>query len=236
MVHVVFLPGLLCTDLLFSHQIKNLPGNFSPDCFILPLGKTMEEISEIIWEEISGSVVLVGLSMGGIAAMEMYRQHPERILGMVFLDTNFRDEIKDVSDARFELVDLAGRTGPGEMSLKELLPVLVHTSLTGDPFIKRIVFDMAEKYGIDRISSHADALASRQNYSDILAEVNCPVLIIHGSDDKLCPVEIHKHMETIIPGSKRVEINNCGHLSSLEKPELVSIPLNKWLEEYFQAE
>ena len=233
MIHILFLPGLLCTEQLFSGQISNLPVEFSSDCIILPLGKTMEEISETIWAGISGNIILVGLSMGGIIAMEMYRQQPERILGMVLLDSNSYDEVKTVSEARWKLVDRAKEIGPGEMSLSLLLHSLVHFKNIKEPFIKRSVFEMAEKYGILRFISHAHALSSRQNYSEILTRINIPVLIMHGSGDQLCPVEFHKHLQTLIPGSRRIAIDDCGHLSSLEKPELVSEYLNKWLEEHF---
>jgi pimeloyl-ACP methyl ester carboxylesterase len=233
MTHIVFLPGLLCTEQLFSGQISNLPEKFASDCITMPVGRTIREISETIWSGVSGKVILLGLSMGGITAMEMYRQHPERILGMVLLDTNSRDEIEAVSEARLKLVDLAKSIGPGEMSLNELLRVLVHPICIEDPFIIKTVYEMAENYGIERLESHGEALSSRQNYSEILTEVSCPVLIMHGSEDQLCPMEFHKHIQSLIPGSRRIEINDCGHLSSLEKPEPVSEYLNNWLEEHF---
>ncbi|MDA3938004.1 MAG: alpha/beta hydrolase [Spirochaetia bacterium] len=233
MTQIVFLPGLLCTELLFSYQQENLAGNYSSKCLVLPDGITMEEISGVLWEGISGSVILVGLSMGGIAAMEMYRQHPDRISGMVFLDTNCRDEVEAVSAERYKLVELAKKIGPGEMSLRKLLPFLVHPSRTGDPLIRNAVYDMAEKYGLNRLRSHAEALSLRRNYSGTLGSVNCPVLIIHGKEDKLCPKEYHQHIKTLISKSRRIEIDNCGHLSSLEKHDLVSTHLNTWLSRYF---
>jgi pimeloyl-ACP methyl ester carboxylesterase len=95
------------------------------------------------------------------------------------------------------------------------------------------VYDMAEKYGLNRLRSHAEALSLRRNYSGTLGSVNCPVLIIHGKEDKLCPKEYHQHIKTLISKSRRIEIDKCGHLSSLEKHDLVSTHLNTWLSRYF---
>jgi pimeloyl-ACP methyl ester carboxylesterase len=38
----------------------------------------------------------------------------------------------------------------------------------------------------------------------------------------LCPVEYHELMAERIPGARLVIIKQCGHLSSLEQPEIVT--------------
>ena len=62
-----------------------------------------------------------------------------------------------------------------------------------------------------------------------LAEIRCPVLIMGGRDDGLCSPERHLEMHRLIPGSELVLLDNCGHLSPLERPAEVTAALKRFL-------
>jgi len=54
--------------------------------------------------------------------------------------------------------------------------------------------------------------------------------VLCGIEDKLCPIGIHKQMASMIANSKLVLIEECGHLSTMEKPEVVNEAMKEWLQ------
>ena len=50
-----------------------------------------------------------------------------------------------------------------------------------------------------------------------------------GRDDLLTPVALHEEMANAIPGARLVVAPQCGHLSPLEQPQLVTMNLVHWL-------
>jgi pimeloyl-ACP methyl ester carboxylesterase len=59
--------------------------------------------------------------------------------------------------------------------------------------------------------------------------MNIPVLIMCGSEDKLCPVERHEMMHNMISDSELKIINNAGHMPTLEQPIETTEVIKEWL-------
>lgn len=226
---VLFIPGYLCTAELFRYQVDHLPEGISGKVVDIPPLTTMEDIAQALWRNHPEPCILCGLSMGGIIAMEMIRQRPDLVQGLILLDTNAKSEGAEVSAARQKLVEEGRLIGPGEMSLKRLLPRLVHPDLTEDEELRSIIYRMAEECGMEKLEAHARALESRPDYSETLRRVNCPTLLAYGAQDQLCPADRHENIKSLIPHGQLAAIENCGHLSTLERPIEVSNALNEWL-------
>ena len=69
----------------------------------------------------------------------------------------------------------------------------------------------------------------RTCYLDFLRQIQCPILVIHGAQDRLVPVEWAKRAHKIIPNSELKIFENCGHLPPREKPEAFHLILSKFL-------
>jgi pimeloyl-ACP methyl ester carboxylesterase len=232
-IPVLFLPGLLCTGDLFKHQISRLPGGFKGQGCRLAPENSMELLAGKVWRETRGNPVLCGLSLGGIVCMEMYRQMPDRVRGLVLMDTNAMDENEAVSEERLRLLQKALDSSPGRVAGEFLYDKQVHPALRENISLKNRVIAMADEYGTDLFACHAGALSSRIDYSPVLGSIRCPVLILTGEEDRICPEEKQTHMESLIPGAERVRIPGAGHLSAMEQAEAVTITLNSWLMRYF---
>jgi pimeloyl-ACP methyl ester carboxylesterase len=64
-----------------------------------------------------------------------------------------------------------------------------------------------------------------------LAAIKCPTLVLVGDSDEPTPPDLAREMATAIPGAKLVVVAECGHLSTIERPQAV----NKSLIELMQA-
>ena len=56
-----------------------------------------------------------------------------------------------------------------------------------------------------------------------------PTLVIVGREDALTPPELAQEIANGIPGAKLEIIPDCGHLSTLERPEAVNRAMRAWL-------
>jgi pimeloyl-ACP methyl ester carboxylesterase len=85
---LVLLPGMMCDARLFLPQIAM----FSPNrpIAVMPLHgkKAMAGLARQVLDAAPPRFSLAGLSMGGIVAMEVVRQAPERVTRLALLDTN----------------------------------------------------------------------------------------------------------------------------------------------------
>jgi len=73
------------------------------------------------------------------------------------------------------------------------------------------------------------ALRNRPDQQDVLRTVAFPALILCGREDRACPVERHKLMHQLIPGSTLTIIEQAGHLPTLENPGDTNEALTHWL-------
>jgi pimeloyl-ACP methyl ester carboxylesterase len=63
------------------------------------------------------------------------------------------------------------------------------------------------------------AMRDRVDYSTSLHRINCPTMVVTGSDDVIIRAEDSRALADAIPGSRFITIPGSGHLSNLENPE-----------------
>ena len=78
---------------------------------------------------------------------------------------------------------------------------------------------MADDVGEAGLDRHLQLQATRVDLWPGLAQVDCPTLVVAAREDALCPVSKHEDMHRVIPGSQLVILDNCGHLSPIERPK-----------------
>ncbi len=67
---------------------------------------SIENISFEILRYLPTKFVLIGLSMGGILAMEIIRKVPERVMKIVLMDTNYKSETSEIKSRRLPQIQL----------------------------------------------------------------------------------------------------------------------------------
>lgn len=81
---------------------------------------------------------------------------------------------------------------------------------------------MARETGPEVFVLQQRAAVARPDSRSLLASVTCPTLVLAGADDALIPAERSTEIAAGIPGARHVVLSECGHLSTLERPERVS--------------
>ena len=171
---------------------------------------------------------LAGLSMGGYVALEMFRQARQRITRLALLDTSARADTPEQAQRRLGLIALAKR-GRFMGVTDALLPLLVHPTRLEDEELVVAIKEMARNTGRESFIREEQAIMSRGDSRPLLAEITCPTLVLCGRQDQLTPLERHEEMAAAIRGARLEVIEDCGHLSTMERPVEVNAALQRWL-------
>jgi len=168
--------------------------------------------------------------MGGILAFEIWRQAPERVTHLALLDTNPHAESADRQSMRLDQIAAAASGRLRELATESLKPIYLAAAHRDDDSLLSTILDMVMDLGPDVFRSQSLALRSRKDSVPTLRTITCPTLVMCGDEDRICPPAYHELMAAEIPNAELKVIENCGHLSSMEQPEVVTHELKKLLE------
>ncbi len=228
MIPLVLLPGMMCTAQLFSHQIacfsKERVVHFSP----LVEHDDVARLAEDVLKHAPIHFALCGLSMGGIVAMEVVRQAPERVRGLALLDTNPLAELDPVKQRRMPQIEKVKAGCLLDIMRDEMKPNYLADG-EGKAEILDVCLHMALELGSDVFIRQSLALRDRLDQSNTLRSVRVPTLVLCGEHDRLCPIETHQLMCELVPEATLSVVEGAGHLPVLEQPELVNRTLARWL-------
>lgn len=229
MTPLVLLPGMMCDARLFFPQIAALSGR----CAVMtaPMGgaDSMADLARQVLAAAPPRFALAGLSMGGILAMEVLRQAPERVERLALLDTNPRAELDAVKARRGPQMEAAKAGRLRDIMRDEMKPNYLVDS-PQKPAILDLCMDMAMALGPQVFLSQSIALRDRPDQQNTLRAYKGPSLVLCGRHDALCPVERHELMHGLLQNSRLQIIENAGHLPTLEQPEITTAALIRWLE------
>jgi len=171
--------------------------------------------------------ILVGFSMGGYVAREIVRQAPERVKALVLIATSARGDT-EVQRQRKEAV----AHKPDSVSFKGLSTAAVASSLHPDnagrqDLIARIQA-MGQRLGSDVF--RRQSLLERVDERHLLADINCPCLILAGEQDKLRSRAEVEELHDGITGSSFQVIEKTGHMIPLEAPDELVTVMRQWLD------
>ncbi len=225
---VLLLPGLMCDRRLWAPQIEALPQRtFVGDT---TRADNFPDMARDVLSTAPPRFAMAGLSMGGILAFEIWRQAPERVSHIALLDTNARADPPDRKSRRMQQIEeaLSGRLR--ELAIETLKPVYLAESHRDDDKLLGTIMDMAMNLGPKVFERQSLALKNRVDSVDTLDTIDCPALVLCGREDALCPVSFHELMASRIPGAKLVVVDDCGHLATLEQPDVVTAELEALFE------
>jgi pimeloyl-ACP methyl ester carboxylesterase len=197
-------------------------------------------------------VVLVGNSMGGLISMLVAARMPGLVQGLVLLDPALPAPLRALrSPVAVPMMAAYALPGVGERLRKNLRRRTgaratleatlrlcgVDPAALPDDLVRRsvaLVERQSDVAGMDRAflsasRSLAWTLARRATYEAAMRSVTAPVLLLHGDQDRLVPVEAARAVAGRHPGWRYVELEGIGHVPQLQVPEQVAGHLLAWL-------
>jgi len=225
---LILLPGMMCDARLYGPQLSAF--SHQRPLTVAPFGlhETVQTIAADILDNAPPRFALAGLSMGGIVAMEVVRQAPDRITRLALLDTNPKAEADAIAQLREPQIAKVRDGQLRAVMRNEMKP----NYLTDGPHMGQILdlcMAMAETVGPQAFVAQSRALQTRPDQQETLRHVRVPTLVLCGEDDSLCPLHRHELMHNLIPDSTLTVIKGAGHLPTLEQPDLTNEALAQWL-------
>ena len=218
----------MCDERIFSPQIEELSKNIEVTVADISNFSSVSELASDVLKKAPKSFSLLGHSMGGIVAMEIYSQQPKRIEKLILMDTNPKAELDEVKLKREPQIREVNKGKLLEVMRDEMKPNYLAES-ENKRSVLNVCMDMALTLGPDVFINQSRALQSRLDQQNTIQSIKIPVLIMCGSEDKLCPVERHEMMHNMISDSDLIIINNAGHMPTLEQPRETTEVLKEWL-------
>jgi pimeloyl-ACP methyl ester carboxylesterase len=229
---LVLIPGLLCDATVWPHQRAALEDVADVQVSDHGTLDSLPEMARAILANAPPRFAIAGHSMGGRIVFEVYRAAPERITGVALLDTGHHPLAagaageKEVA-GRFALLDLARREGMRAMAT-EWVQGMVHPTRLADTALINSILDMFESKTAEIYAAQTRALINRPDAGPVMSTIRCPTLVLCGHEDLWAPVERHREMSAAIPGSVLVDIPDCGHMCTMERPDAVNAALRSW--------
>ena len=226
--NLVLVPGLLCDDALWEHQSRYLSETTEIKIADLTRSETIFGMAEAVLAMAPEKFALAGLSMGGYVSLEIMRRAPERVTKLALLDTSPRSDSKEQSRRRHHFVQLTREGGFDEV-ISTLLSLFVHPDRMQDEQLCNNIKEMNRRVGAEIFMRHQAAIMGRPDSRNDLSKIKCPTLILCGRQDALTPLEVHEEMSSTIPKARLAIIEDCGHMTTMERPHAVTALLRDWL-------
>jgi 3-oxoadipate enol-lactonase len=205
------LEGFSATQTAVAIDARGYSGSWTkPDT--VSMARFAADTAAVIQAVGLGRAHVCGLSMGGIVALHLWRDHPQVVLSLVLADSwAWHPAAAAGQDARLAAIDAndmasLARTrmpavyGPGAAPL--LVRRGVETFASLDKSVYRAA--SADLWGVDMRS--------------VASSVTVPTLVLVGEHDAIAPPHLSRELAGLIPGAQLVVIPDAGHLPNEENP------------------
>jgi len=170
---------------------------------------------------------LAGFSLGGWVAQEIVVRAPERVQRLALIDSGagpIGAEMKVVMEK-----SRAAAAKDYDRLLDRMLPGAVHPSRLADRPLCDAIMAMLREVGAGTFQKHCTAAIGRPDWRDELQVYSRRALIVCGRQDQTTPPQQTEELARLLPRATLEWIEECGHLSPLERPEAVAGALRQWL-------
>lgn len=230
---LILLPGLVCDSATWGPQIQALSPRLR--CHVADYGlcDSINAMAQhVLHTAPSQTFALAGHSMGGRVALEVLRLAPHRVHHLALLDTGTHplpagDAGARERAGRMALLQTAERKGMRAMAALWAKP-MVHPAHHGTPVFEAVL-DMLARSSPEQYAAQINALLNRPDAAPVLPTIRCPTLVLTGREDLWSPPEAHERMAAAIAGAQLCIVEQCGHMSMLEQPEVVNAAFESWL-------
>lgn len=207
------LPGFGNSEVQDEHSISNMAQCVNAVLMHLKVNKCM----------------MIGHSMGGYVSLEFAKNHPEKLMGLCMFHTHPFADSEEKKKSRTKGIEFIKRHGH-ILYVRQLIPKLfAYDYSKGYPFeVNKLIYN-ASKFQSTGIISGLEAMRDRQDNSDVLKKIECPVQFIIGKKDIAVTLDASL-AQTHLPNISDIHVfNDIGHMGMFEAKSRTVKILKKFL-------
>jgi 3-oxoadipate enol-lactonase len=209
------------------HIVPDLPG-FGRTA--LSAGLTVDTMAEDVLKLLDRlaipRAVFAGLSMGGYVLFAAARLAPERMAGVILIDTRETADSADARRDRHEMIDKVNVEGTAEVISSMLPKMLTAGGMSHQEFVREVM----ESASPEGVSAALRAMAERPDSTAVLQSLTAPCLIVVGEQDPITPPTDAERMQSLARDGRMVIVPEAAHLSNVEQPDV----FNRHVEEFLR--
>ena len=179
---------------------------------------------------ITQPVVVAGLSMGGYAALAFYRKHRARVAGLILAATRAGADSPEGRAGREKAAATAREKGAAAIADAMLPKMFAPRTYTDKPDLVDRVRDIMAGTSVTGIVGALMGMRDRPDSTPLLAEIDRPVLIVHGAEDQLIPPSEAEAMHGQLRQSRLELVPAAGHLVNMEQPASFNAAVRTFLQ------
>ena len=222
------LPGLVCDETIWRHQVAGLSDHYDVRVPDYRHCDSIQGMAEVVLKTAPETIALAGHSMGGRVALEIVRRQQREITHLALLDTAAGPAVESEFDKRMAWVRLAEQQGM-QVLADTWLPPMLHPDRVHDKILVQELKAMIGRFTPGEFAGEIKALLERPDAMPVLTRIRCPVLVVCGRQDAWRSVEQHAELAAMVPGAAFEVIEDCGHMSTIERPAEVTACLRGFL-------
>lgn len=242
---IVFSHGLLWNTGLFRHQVAALRTRYrciaydhrgqgrSADSPLRAIDMDLltDDAIALVVQTGAAPVHFCGLSMGGFVAMRLARRRPDLLRSLILMATT-ADPERPENVGRYRRLNLAARWLGHRLVVDRVMPILFSRSFLDDPERADERADVRAMMIRNRRSvwRAVNGVIGRDGYQHELPRIDTPTMIVVGDDDVATPPELAERMRAAIPGAVLAQIAGAGHSPTIERPDLVTDAVARFLD------
>ena len=244
-IPIVLGHSFLCSGLMWESQVAPLAehyqvinidarghGDSGPIAAEFTLYDMVDDVIAVLDHLNLKSAVWAGLSIGGMVALRAAVKKPDRVRGLMLLDTDAGAE-KAFIRFKYTCMGLIARTLGFKLLIPQIVP-LMFCDLTIQEKPELVSF-WTKRFNDLRVPSILRMLKALQTRDDItarLTEISVPALVLVGDQDRSLPPSRSRAIEAGIPDARLVVITDAGHLAAPEQPEVVTPLMLEFMEQF----
>jgi pimeloyl-ACP methyl ester carboxylesterase len=233
-------------DLRGHGRSGRVPGKYLPQDY-------SADVLAFLQDQLHDTVVILGLSAGGLAALDAAAHLPEKIralligdspLDMAALQTSMSTEgsishfaaIQDLAGSGFAVAEIAAALGDLPAQLPGQEKIIKQRDLPGETSTGLLAWAKnISQLDPDVLAYHAtgrgEEFLRNVDMAKIVQNITCPVLLLRGNPDlgAVMSPEAAEHLLSVLPHAIEVEIAHAGHdlgLHSWEAAPLLRAVIN----------
>ena len=161
---------------------------------------------------------VVGLSLGGLVAMELGLGYPDRVAGLVLTATTAAPVTREEAEARRATAARLEREGMLGHTL-EMADRLFGPAARRDPDLVLPVLEVMLRTSPAGAAAALRGRAERPAYHELLRGLRVPALVVVGDADSYSTAEITAQLVAALPDPEVLVLPGIGHMPNLEAPE-----------------
>lgn len=225
---VILIPGLMCDARVFSNLIMALndrhPVVLAPVCS----GDTVRDMAARLLAAAAPHFALIGDGLGGMVAMEMLRQQPERVTRLALISAGpLSPTPQEAADREMRIFEAQAGRLPRALDLEYPADIFAAKDQTGT--VRATLQKMGQRLGVETFAQQSRAMQRRPDQQRTLRSYRGPSTVICGADDARLPPQRHEFTAALLHNATLHVIDGAGHMPLLETPGPVSAAVQGWM-------